>query len=85
MATNLFAYNPSCLELNCERDNKCCLNINGYNACAVSSRCHDDPIWMSIVLPAVLFLLALILLIIACYKICNARKETMKVRNFARK
>ena len=64
MSGNLFAYNPTCAQLNCERDNQCCLTIDTahgpYNACAVSSRCHDDPVWMSIVLPAVLFLLALI-------------------------
>ena len=85
MATGSLTFNPSCLDLNCERGNGCCLPINGVNTCVVSSRCVEDPIALSIVIPAVLLLFACILIMIAICKFCNARKETMRVQNFARK
>ena len=51
--------------------------------CLHSSECRDDPIWQAIVIPAVLFLIGLILLIIFLCIICRKKEEPMKITNFA--
>lgn len=73
----------NCGALNCERGNGCCRVTNNVAYCEVSSICKDDPIWQAIVIPAVIFLLAVILIIVTWCKLKDANKQTMKVRNFA--
>lgn len=50
----------------------------------MSSQCRRDPLWEAIVVPAVLFLLAVCLLIVVIYKIKTKRFSNMQVSNFAR-
>jgi|JI6StandDraft_1071083.scaffolds.fasta_scaffold307212_1 uncharacterized membrane protein len=64
----------NCAALDCERGNGCCRVTAGVAYCEVSSICKDDPIWQSVVIPAVLFLLAVILIIIAVVKLKNFKQ-----------
>ncbi len=81
---NFSAIIMNCEALNCERGNSCCQITNGIAYCEISSICKTDPIWEAIVIPAVIVLLAVILIIITIYKLRNFQKSTMKVSNFAR-
>ena len=73
----------SCAALNCGRDNGCCETYNGVSYCLVESQCKTDPLWQAIVIPAVLFAFAVILIILVIVKLKNASKTSMKVNNFA--
>jgi len=74
----------TCDALNCYGDNSCCEYFNGQPYCLVASQCKLNPLWESIVIPAVLFLLAVILALIVCYKLQQKTKSPMQVTNFAR-
>lgn len=52
----------------------CCIRNAQGEFCEVASICKNDPIWQAIVIPAVIFLLAVILIIIAIIKLRNYKQ-----------
>ena len=74
----------TCDDLNCYANNSCCDYIDGQPYCKVASQCNNDPVWQAAVIPAVLFLLAVCLIIIVVYKLKTRRFSSMQVTNFAR-
>lgn len=76
----------SCSQLNCYGygSNSCCREERGQAYCLVSSQCRDNPVWQAAVIPGVLFLLAVILAIIVCYKLRTKRVNPMQIANFAK-
>jgi multisubunit Na+/H+ antiporter MnhC subunit len=74
----------TCDDLNCYASKTCCEYMNGQPYCQVASQCRSDPVWQAIVIPAVLFLLAVCLIIVVVYKLRTKRFSSMQVKNFAR-
>jgi hypothetical protein len=71
-----------CDSLGCKEG--CCDYYNGKPYCLISSQCKSNPLWESIVIPAVLFALAVVLILVVCYKLRTKGKAPMQVTNFAR-
>lgn len=71
-----------CDSLGCKEG--CCDYYEGKAYCLVSSQCKSNPLWESIVIPAVLFALAVFLILVVCYKLRTKGKAPMQVTNFAR-
>lgn len=70
--------------LNCYGSTECCrISSQGIQYCLVESQCMSDPKWEVIVIPAVIFLFALVVLAVIIYKCCTAQKRPMQVTNFA--
>jgi multisubunit Na+/H+ antiporter MnhC subunit len=74
----------TCDALNCYATNSCCDYAGGQPYCYVASQCKDDPLWQAIVIPAVLFALAVCLIVVVVYKIRTKRFSSMQVSNFAK-
>jgi hypothetical protein len=74
----------TCKDLDCYLSNSCCDYINNQPYCYVASQCKNDPVWQAAVIPAVLFFLAVCLIIVVIYKLRTKRYSSMQVTNFAR-